>query len=281
MTSDFRTSVQAPDHEPLHDVEKVAAVADVHVRATSTGAFQALFSDIGKQADVLLLAGDLTDRGLPEEAQVLVRELSSSLKIPVLAVLGNHDYEGGHEEEIVDILRTGGVTLLEGESCEVLGVGFAGVKGFGGGFGPRMLQSWGEHTIKQFVREAVEDVLKLESALSQLRTTKRIVLLHYAPIRATVVGESLEIFPFLGSSRLEEPLVTYGVTAAFHGHAHAGTPEGRALNDIPVFNVAMPLLAKSYPGQPPYRLFEVPMGMADGIADEVGAGYQVRKDLDL
>ncbi len=285
MAGDIRGAPHPSDHGDVrHDIVRVAAIADIHVRGNSVGTFQRLFSEIGSAADVLLLCGDLTDRGLPEEAHVLARELSSTLKIPVLGVLGNHDYESGQELEVRDILSNAGVSMMDGDALEINGVGFAGVKGFAGGFGVRMLQAWGEPMIKGFVRETVEDVLRLESALSQLRTVHhRIVLTHYAPIRATVVGESPEIFPFLGSSRLEEPLVTFGVTAAFHGHAHAGTPEGRAMGDIPVYNVAMPLLAKSYPDDLPYRLFEVHTGPSNGVVDVVGvaAAYQVRKDLEL
>ena len=268
---------------PHQDVVTIAAVADIHCKANAAGAFQRLFGEIGSAADVLLLCGDLTDRGTPEEAHLLAKEINASLKIPVLAVMGNHDYESGHERDVFDILSTAGISMMDGDTLEIKGVGFAGVKGFGGGFGARMLQAWGEATIKHFVHEAVEEVLKLESELAQLRNVQhRIVLTHYAPIRATVVGESPEIFPFLGSSRLEEPLVSFEVTAAFHGHAHAGTPEGRTHNDIPVYNVAMPLLAKAYPNELPYRLFEVHTKPANGVADvaTVGAGNEVRKDFE-
>jgi Icc-related predicted phosphoesterase len=260
---------------------RVAAVADIHVREHSTGAFQSLFADISRHADVLLLGGDLTDRGLPEEARCLAKELTSAINIPVLAVLGNHDVESSAEPEIVRILGDAGVMLLDGESCEVKGVGFAGVKGFAGVFGPRMLQAWGERTLKAFVHETVEEALKLESALAKLRTPKKIVIMHYAPIRATVVGEPPEIFPFLGSSRLEEPLVTFGVAAAFHGHAHAGSPEGHAMGNIPVYNVAMPLLAKTDPGALPYRVFEVQMDEAQSVAgtSAPNGAYHVSRDL--
>jgi len=280
MAHELKTPAHPTDHELLRQDVTIAAVADIHVRTHSAGAFQAFFADIGRHADILLLGGDLTDRGLPEEAHILAKELNSSVKVPVIAVLGNHDCESGHEEEVVDILATAGVTMLDGESCEFHGVGIAGVKGFAGGFGARMLQAWGEPTIKGFVREAVDEVLKLESALSQLHMEHRIVLTHYAPIRATVVGEAPEIFPFLGSSRLEEPLVTFGVTAAFHGHAHAGSPQGHARGDIPVYNVAMPLLGKCYPDDPPYRLLKVELTPSHGVAQELGTSYEVRKDLD-
>jgi Icc-related predicted phosphoesterase len=180
------------------------------------------------------------------------------VKIPVIAVLGNHDYESGKQNEIRQILVDVGVTVLDGEAAEVQGVGFAGVKGFAGGFGRGALGPWGEQAIKVFVQEAVDEALKLEAALARLRTQTRIAVLHYAPIRATVEGEPVEIFPYLGSSRLEEPINRYRVTAVFHGHAHRGAPEGRTATGVPVYNVAMPLLARMNPDRPPYLIVEVP-----------------------
>jgi Icc-related predicted phosphoesterase len=141
---------------------------------------------------------------------------------------------------------------------EVEGIGIAGVKGFCGGFGARALAPWGEDMIKRFVHEAVDEALKLESALARLTTPQRIALLHYAPVQATVEGEPGEIFPFLGSSRLEEPLARYPITAVFHGHAHQGALEGRTRNGAPVYNVACPLLDRSFPGQPAFRVIEIP-----------------------
>src|SRR6476660_1422728 len=138
-----------------------------------------------------------------------------------------------------------------------MGVGFAGVKGFGGGCGACALGPWGEEMTKQFCHEAVSEALKLECALARLRADKRIVLLHYSPIQATVVGEPAEIFPFLGSSRLEEPLDRYSVTAVFHGHAHRGSPEGRTKSDVPVYNVAMKLLQNTLAERPPLRIMEI------------------------
>jgi Icc-related predicted phosphoesterase len=235
---------------------RVAAISDIHCNKNSQGTFQALFAQIGEAADVLVACGDLTDYGLPEEAKVLARELAA-LRIPVIGLLGNHDYESGQQGEVRSILGDAGMTMLDGESHEVLGVGFAGIKGFAGGFGRGVLGSWGEPMIKQFAHEAVEETLKLESALARLRTPQRIALLHYAPIRATVEGEPPEIFPWLGCSRHEEPLTRYPVTAVFHGHAHNGSPEGRTTTGIPVYNVAMPLLRKKFPDRPPFYLLEV------------------------
>jgi len=238
---------------------RIAAIGDLHVSKSSQGAFHALFAQVGQTADVLLLCGDFTDYGLPDEARVLARELTTTLKIPVIAVLGNHDYESGKQHEIREILADAGVVVLDGEATEVHGVGFAGVKGFAGGFGRGALGPWGEHAIKQFVQEAVDEALKLEAALARLRTRRRVALMHYSPIRATVEGEPPEIFPYLGSSRLEEPINRYRVSAAFHGHAHRGSAEGRTATGIPVYNVAMPLMARLNPDRPPYLVVELPL----------------------
>jgi Icc-related predicted phosphoesterase len=211
---------------------------------------------MANDADILLFAGDLCDTGLPEEAQILAHEIIS-LKVPTVAVLGNHDFESGKAVEIEAILAEAGVSVLDGKCCEVYGIGFAGVKGFCGGFGDKALQSWGEPAIKSFVYEAVEESLKLESALAKLTTPQRVAILHYAPIVDTVIGEPPEIAPFLGSSRLEEPLNRYPVTAVFHGHAHHGTPQGMTTQRVPVYNVAVPVLETAYVGRPPFRVLEI------------------------
>jgi Icc-related predicted phosphoesterase len=242
---------------------RVAAVADLHCTKTSQGAFQPLFARINEAADVALLAGDLTDYGLPEEAAVLVKELAA-LRVPAAAVLGNHDLESGKSAEVAQILRDTGLKILDGDACELAGVGIAGVKGFGGGFGRHALAPWGETIIKQFVHEAVDEALKLEAALARLRTKHLIALLHYAPIQGTVDGEPLEIYPFLGSSRLEEPIGRYPVSMVFHGHAHRGQLEGKTKGGVPVYNVSMPLLTRSFPDRPPFRILEL-------AADEASA----------
>jgi Icc-related predicted phosphoesterase len=236
---------------------RIAAMGDLHVSKNSHGAFQPLFAQISGSADVLLLCGDFTDYGLPEEARVLAREITAAMKIPVIAVLGNHDYEGGKPQEIRQILTDAGVNVLDGEATEIHGVGFAGVKGFAGGFGRGALGPWGEHAIKAFVQEAVDEALKLEAALARLRTQRRVALLHYSPVRATVEGEPPEIFAYLGSSRLEEPINRYRVSTVFHGHAHRGTPEGRTSTGVPVHNVSMPLLTRTYPDRPPFLVVEI------------------------
>jgi len=236
---------------------RVAAVGDLHCGRTSQGDLRAVFEAAGAGSDVVLLCGDLTDYGLPEEARILAKELEGAIKVPVLAVLGNHDHESGFPEEVVRILIDAGVKVMEGDGVEVGGVGFAGIKGFCGGFGQRTLEPWGEAIIKQFVREAMEEALKLETALAKLRTRQKVAVLHYAPVADTVVGEPSEIYPFLGSSRLEEPLNRYGVSAVFHGHAHRGSLEGRIASGAPVYNVAMPLLKKAFPDRPPVRFVEI------------------------
>lgn len=246
------------------DVVRLAALSDLHYSKSSQGALQSLFNQIADTADVLVLCGDLTDYGLAEEARILAKDLAA-VKIPVVSVLGNHDFEAGEEREIVQILTDVGVKMLDGDTWEFRGVGFAGVRGFCGGFGRGALGPWGEKIIKDFVHEAVQESLKLESALARLTSPQRVVLLHYSPVRATVEGEPLEIFPFLGSSRLEEPLGRFDVTVVFHGHAHKGAPEGRTATGIPVYNVSHSVLKASYPDRPPFRLFEVRTNMpSDG-----------------
>jgi Icc-related predicted phosphoesterase len=232
-------------------------MTDIHYTKTSQGTLQPLFAQITSTADVLLLCGDLTTTGQPDEARVLAKELAASVKVPIVGVLGNHDYEAGKQNEIRNILCDIGVSMLDGETCNIHGVGFTGVKGFAGGFDRCALQAWGEQIIKDWVQETVKESLRLESALSLLQTPQIVVLLHYSPIRATVEGEPPELFPFLGSSRLEEPLNRFQVSAVFHGHAHAGSPEGQTKASIPVYNVSMSVLQRAFPDHPPFRLVEI------------------------
>jgi Icc-related predicted phosphoesterase len=237
---------------------RLAAVGDLHIKKTSQGQLAPLLAPVNDQADVLLLCGDLTDYGLPEEAQILAKELTSTVRIPMVAVLGNHDYESSQQVEVCRVLTDAGVKMLDGEAVEIAGIGFAGVKGFPGGFGRGTLGAWGEPGVKQFVQYAIEEGMKLESALARLRSTRRVAVLHYSPIRETVEGEPVEIFPYLGTSRLEEPLNRYPVDVVFHGHAHHGALEGRTAKGTPVYNVALPLLLSRFPGRPPFRVVEIP-----------------------
>jgi Icc-related predicted phosphoesterase len=243
-----------------NETVRIAALADLHYARTPESEVREVLAQAGGESDVVLLCGDLTDHGLPEEAVGLAREIHAMVRVPVIAVLGNHDFESGKQDEVKRIFCDAGVRMLDGDSTEVKGVGFAGVKGFAGGFGKHALGPWGEEIFKQFVREAVDEALKLESALARLRGKPRIAVLHYSPIQATVEGEPVEIFPFLGSSRLEEPLTRYPVRAVFHGHAHRGQPEGRTAQGVPVYNVSLSLLRNAYPDRPPFRIFEVAVG---------------------
>jgi Icc-related predicted phosphoesterase len=249
------------------DVVRIAALGDLHYsRTTVAGTYQPLFAQLTEAADILVLAGDLTDFGLADEARALAKEMSGSLKIPAVAVLGNHDFESSQQHEIRAILKDAGVITLDGDTTEIHGIGFAGVKGFAGGFGRRALGPWGEPIIKGFVREAVDEALKLETALARLRSDHLIAVLHYSPIQATVEGEPLEIFPFLGCSRLEEPLTRYPVHAVFHGHAHHGQPEGRTRTGTPVFNVSISLMRELSPDRP-FRLIDIDL-TRDGRPDQ-------------
>jgi Icc-related predicted phosphoesterase len=215
----------------------VAALADLHVTDGGDISYRELFSEISGKADVLALAGDLTDLGKPRQAEQLAADLRSC-SIPVVAVLGNHDYECGAVEEVSAIIRQAGVHLLEGQHVEIHGLGIAGVKGFAGGFGRHMLGSFGEPAIKAMVAESVEEAMRLENAMRQIRSKRALVLLHYSPVVETVVGEPLEIYPFLGSSRLAETIDRFAVSAVVHGHAHRGAYEGRTPGGAAVFNVA-------------------------------------------
>ncbi|WP_018612790.1 metallophosphoesterase family protein [Segetibacter koreensis] len=238
---------------------RIAAVADIHVKESDKGKWVNCFKEASKQADVMLICGDLTDTGDEAEAQILAEELKACT-IPVVGVLGNHDYEKGRHKLIRQIVQNENVHILNGESIVIANIGFAGVKGFGGGFDNHMLSMFGEGAMKAFVQEAVDEALHLDRALARLdaeyANIKKIAVLHYSPIKATVVGEPEPIFPFLGCSRLAEPLTRRQVVAAFHGHAHVGTLEGEAAGGVKVFNVAKPILVKA--GYTlPFYMFEV------------------------
>jgi Icc-related predicted phosphoesterase len=238
------------------EIVRVAAVADVHC-SRARGTLSPLFEQMAAAADVLLICGDLTNHGHPDEARTLAGELAAVQGVPVIAVLGNHDHEAAMMDQLGDVLRDAGVTLLDGDACTVRGVGFAGTKGFGGGFGRAAMPYWGEAAAKVYVQEARHEAAKLATALDRLPTEPRIAVLHYAPIQATVADEPRELWPFLGSSYLETALARVPVTAVFHGHAHYGTPQGQTATGTPVYNVALPLLHQRFPARPPFHLLEV------------------------
>ena len=260
------------------DTLRIAAIGDLHFsRTTPPGSLQPLFARIAESADVLVLTGDLTDYGLLEEARAFVRELAV-VKVPTVTVLGNHDYESNQQDDIAKCLKDAGVAVLDGETTEIHGIGFAGVKGFAGGFGRRALGPWGEDIIKKFVHEAVNEALKLESALARLRTHHIVAVLHYAPIQATVEGEPLDIYPFLGCSRLEDPLTRFPVSAVFHGHAHHGAPEGRTRTNVPVFNVSASLMRERFPDRP-YQLVDVGAAQTAGADRRGGADRRAASEI--
>jgi Icc-related predicted phosphoesterase len=235
------------------DMFTFAAIGDLHVREDRTPLLRELFAEISAKAEVLVLCGDLTDVGKPREAEALADDLRAC-SIPVVGVLGNHDYESGQVEEVEKILKAAGVHLLNGHSYEANGVAFVGVKGFIGGFGRRMLASFGESIVKSFVAESMAEAMRLENAMRTVRNERAVVVLHYAPIADTVEGEPLEIFPFLGCSRLSETIDRFKVSAVVHGHAHRGRYQGRTPRGTPVYNVAFPVEKSS--GRP-YALIKV------------------------
>jgi uncharacterized protein len=227
---------------------RIAALGDLHVRESTSEGVRQVFAGVHEHADVVALSGDLTDRGQPREAEALAQALAVC-RIPVLGVLGNHDCDSGQMEEIRRILTRAGLTMLEVEPRVIDGVGFAGAKGFAGGFDNHILQPWGEEIVKRFVQETVNEALLLEGALARLQTEqgiqRSVAVLHYAPIRATVEGEPPEIIPFLGSSRLVDAVDRFGVVAVIHAHAHHGSPQGSTPKGTPVYNVSLPVLRRT------------------------------------
>src|SRR6266446_5273887 len=233
---------------------RIAATADLHFTAQRYSALRDQLNQVRDEADLLVLAGDLTNFGQPNEMEPLLNAIVR-IRVPTIAVLGNHDYESGKEQELMRMMSTEGIKVLDGSAYERDGVGFAGTKGFVGGFGRGVLTAFGEPEIKAFVRAGIDEALKLERAMSQLRTPKRVVVLHYAPIAATVAGEAPEIYPYLGSSRLSEVVDRHGADLIVHGHAHHGSLNGNTTAGIPVHNVAITLLQSQNPAAA-YRVFD-------------------------
>lgn len=220
---------------------RLAAVADIHLRDEDHQENVRRFSAVNELADALVIAGDFTNHGTPDEMRTCLAVLEH-VHIPILAVLGNHDHENGHQDELAGMLRLAGIHLLDGQCFEVGDVGFAGTKGFAGGFAPYELMPFGEGGIKTFVEIAEREAVKLDYGLAQLKTRVKIAITHYAPIRETVVGEPEPIFPFLGSSRLERALDRHKPALALHGHAHHGTFSAEARCGVRVCNVALSVL---------------------------------------
>jgi Icc-related predicted phosphoesterase len=252
-------------------VIRAAAVGDIHVAADTAGRLRPHLDELAGDLDVLLLAGDLTRRGDPEEARVLAGELRG-LPIPVVAVLGNHDYHLDAEARVRAELEEVGVRVLEGDAAVVeirgLRLGIAGVKGFGGGFAGACATEFGEPEMKAFVAVTRQSAGALERALGSLDTESRIALVHYAPVESTLIGERIGVRPFLGSYLLAEAVDRAGADVILHGHAHAGSPSGATPGGIPVYNVAQPVIGV------PFRVLEIEPGRVavspDG-RDTVGA----------
>jgi Icc-related predicted phosphoesterase len=234
---------------------RVAAIGDLHVMEDSIAPYRELFSEVSAQADVLVLCGDLTNFGKTSEAEILAEDIRSCT-VPVLGVLGNHDYECGQPEEVARILHEAGMTVLDEQAIEIDGVGFAGVKGFLGGFGRGELAPFGEPIVKAFVDEALNEARKLENGLRSLRTDRSVAVLHYSPTEETLEGEPAAIFQYLGSARLADAIDRFdNVKAVVHGHAHHGKFEGRTPRGTPVYNVAQFVCREKF-GRP-YALIEV------------------------
>lgn len=231
------------------------AIGDIHCRADTTDLIATLIDGLDSSYDVMLLAGDLTDNGKVEEAQALVDQLQA-ISAPILAILGNHDHESGAPEEIAATLRDGGVTVLDGTIYEIGTVGFVGTKGFCGGFDELLVQPFGEAPLKAFIRASIDEALALENAITKMAHCERkVVMLHYAPIKATLLGEPPELFPFLGTSWLGDAVDRRGADLIVHGHAHHGSPFGRTRGQVPVYNVSR--FVQMEHGGKPYCLIEI------------------------
>lgn len=234
---------------------RLAAVADIHLKPDEHEKNISAFLAVNDLADVLVIAGDFTNHGQPHEMRSVLAVLEH-IKIPIVAVLGNHDHESGHQDELAGMLRVAGVHLLDGHCFEIDRVGFAGTKGFAGGFSPYELMPFGEGGIKNFVEIAEREAIKLDYGLEQLKTDIKVAITHYAPIKETVEGEPEPIFPFLGSSRLQRALDKHRPALALHGHAHHGSFAGQTRAGVRVHNVALAILKER--GEPhPFTTFHL------------------------
>jgi Icc-related predicted phosphoesterase len=234
---------------PVTQPIRVAAVGDVHVGEDSGDSWRDRFADVADNADVLLLAGDLTQGGLETEAKMLAAALRP-IAIPRIAVLGNHDHHGEQQTAIRRVLEAAGVEVLEGTATVVeiggIRIGVAGTKGFGGGFAGACGSDFGEAEMKAFIRHTHALAERLEGALAGLAADHRIALLHYSPVADTLQGERLEIYPFLGSYLLAEAIDRAGADLTIHGHAHAGVERGVTPGGVRVRNVALPVIKHTY-----------------------------------
>jgi Icc-related predicted phosphoesterase len=233
-------------------VIRVGAVGDVHLDEALRGRLRAKLADLPDHADVLLLAGDLTRHGTVEEAKVVADEFAD-LGVPVVAVLGNHDYHSNQQDRVRAVLENCGMTVLEGETAEfdIRGrrLGVAGVKGFGLGFAGRCGSDFGEPEMKAFVRHGSSAAERLADALAAVgarRPDATIALTHYSPVEDTLAGEPPQIWPFLGSYLLAEVIDCAAADLAIHGHAHAGVEKGLTAGGVRVRNVAQPVLRRPY-----------------------------------
>jgi Icc-related predicted phosphoesterase len=233
---------------------RIAAIGDLHCRKESSGEIRHLLEGVEGEAEVLVLAGDLTDVGLIEEMEVLLQELDH-LSIPIVAVAGNHDHEGDQVEILTNMMLSRGIHVLDGSACEINGVGFVGSKGFCGGFGELRIQPFGERVLKAFIEVTLGEVVNLEKALRQLKVSTKIGILHYSPVKETLEGEESELYPFLGASLLADAFDRHGARVIFHGHAHKGSPSGKTAGNIPVYNVSR--FVSSRFGLRPYLCFDV------------------------
>ncbi|WP_214409731.1 metallophosphoesterase family protein [Sphaerisporangium fuscum] len=228
---------------------RVAAVGDIHLGEDIRGRYRQRLDGIEERADVLLIAGDLTRHGTPEEGRVVADELRD-LPVPVVTVLGNHDYQSDAETEIVALLRDAGIQVLQDDStvidCKGTPLGVVGGKGFGGGFAGKCASEFGEPQMKSFIRHTREISELWHKALKGLDTEHRVVLSHYSPVKDTLAGEPLEIYPFLGSYLLAEAVDAEGADLFIHGHAHAGVEKGLTPGGVRVRNVALPVLRRAY-----------------------------------
>lgn len=250
---------------------RIAAVADLHFGRESAGTYRPHLEGIEERADVLLVAGDLTRVGDPAEAAILADELRD-LPVPIVAVLGNHDFHMGRADDVVKELGAAGVRVLEGDRFvledESQRLAVVGVKGFGGGFAGACGSEFGEPEMKAFVAHTRATADRLAAGLAETEADVRVALMHYAPIAETLHGERLEIYPFLGSYLLGEAVDREGADLALHGHAHAGSERGQTAGGVPVRNVALPVIGR------PYKVYC--FGSDEGCDDDTLTGHLVR-----